>query len=256
MRSAGLLSGVSAKRGDFFITWMVKSPRFARSTDAPYPRRVVIAELWRYPVKSLAGERLEEAELRADGIAGDRSLMVFDEHGRFVTARTRPRLLGLNATIGPSGEPLIGGAEWSSPAAAAAVRDAAGAGARLASSAGHERRFDDTPVLIATDGAIDHLGVDGRRLRPNILVAGVSGLAERGWPGQAVRAGAVELTVERLCKRCVVTTFDPDSLAQDAGVLARINAGYDGRVALNCRVVRPGHLRVGDSVEVRPHTPR
>lgn len=209
-----------------------------------------VAELWRYPVKSLRGERLEQADVRVDGIVGDRTLMVFDGEGRFVTPRTRPRLLALSASIGPEGEPRVHGQPWDSPAAAAAVRDAAGRDARLASAEGQERRFDDTPLLVATDGTIDHLGVDGRRLRPNIVIAGVEGLAERGWPGRMMRIGEVELAVKRLCKRCVVTTFDPDTLEQDARVLAMINAEYDKRVALNCEVTHPGRVHVGDEAEL------
>jgi hypothetical protein len=41
---------------------------------------------------------------------------------------------------------------------------------------------------VATDGAIAALGADGRRLRPNIVIAGVEGLAERTWPGRRIRA--------------------------------------------------------------------
>ena len=40
-----------------------------------------VAELWRYPVKSMAGERLVTAELRLDGIPGDRALYVVDADG-------------------------------------------------------------------------------------------------------------------------------------------------------------------------------
>jgi uncharacterized protein YcbX len=35
---------------------------------------VHLAEIWRYPVKSMAGERLESAELLPDGVPGDRVL--------------------------------------------------------------------------------------------------------------------------------------------------------------------------------------
>lgn len=209
-----------------------------------------VAELWRYPIKSMRGERLQEAAVDVDGIAGDRTLMVFDGDGRFITPRTRPRLLALSASVGADGEPLVDGRPWDSPAAAAAVCGAAGPDARLESSAGHDRRFDDTPLLVATDGAIESLGIDGRRLRPNLVVTGVEGLGERDWPGHVLRVGGVELAVSRLCKRCVVTTLHPDTLEQDAEVLATINADYDERVALNCEVMRPGRLRVGDPVEL------
>ena len=212
---------------------------------------VHVSELWRYPVKSLRGERLDAAHVQSDGVVGDRSVMVFDGDGGFVTARTCPGLLGLSATHGSS--TLVNGQAWDSEAAGHAVREAAGPDAHLAASAGHRRRFDDTPILVATDGAIESLSLDGRRLRPNVVVAGVDGLAERDWVGSVLRAGGVELHVARLCRRCVVTTFDPDTLEQDASVLKRINAELDGRVALNCTVPRPGRVRLGDAVElVRP----
>jgi uncharacterized protein len=43
---------------------------------------VQVAELWRYPVKSMGGELLEEARVGEDGIAGDRVLAVFDGSAR------------------------------------------------------------------------------------------------------------------------------------------------------------------------------
>jgi len=54
-----------------------------------------IEAIWRYPVKSMAGERLDEADLGRLGVPGDRVAYVIDERGETVSARTRPRLLGL-----------------------------------------------------------------------------------------------------------------------------------------------------------------
>src|SRR5438876_9414890 len=139
-----------------------------------------VAELWRLPVKSMAGERLGRADVRPDGIVGDRVAYVIGAHGRVVTARTRPRLLGHRATLGPDGEPLVDGRPWRASEVAHDVVAAVGAGARLVRDDGVER-FDVLPLLVATDGAIRALGTDRRRLRPNIVVAGVEGLAERTW---------------------------------------------------------------------------
>ena len=52
-----------------------------------------LAEIWRYPVKSMAGERLTEAEIGPEGIPGDRVVHVEDQRGRVVTSRSRPQLL-------------------------------------------------------------------------------------------------------------------------------------------------------------------
>src|SRR4029453_9269322 len=63
-----------------------------------------VAELWRYPVKSLAGERLDGVEVTAAGMAGDRIVQVRNGRDRVITSRTAPRLLALrrtwNATAG------------------------------------------------------------------------------------------------------------------------------------------------------------
>jgi MOSC domain-containing protein len=101
----------------------------------------------------------------------------------------------------------------------------------------------------AADGAVARLGFDRRRLRPNILISGVEGLAERRWEGQSFGAGETIIGVRDLRQRCVMTTFDPDSLEQDIQVLRRIHREFDGRLALNCYVIREGSLSVGDAVE-------
>src|SRR5258705_5112618 len=101
----------------------------------------------------MAGERLERAELRRDGVAGDRVVHVSDPGGRVITARTRPRLLGLHAALGPDGEPRVDGRPWRSAEVARDVVAAAGEGARLERYDGAER-FDRLPLLVAPDGAI------------------------------------------------------------------------------------------------------
>jgi uncharacterized protein len=206
---------------------------------------VHVAELWRYPVKSLAGERLESVDVREDGFPGDRIARVVDGTGNQVTARTRPRLLS------------IAGPDWESPGAADAVIDAAGDGARFeAASAngaagGGGHFFDESPLLVATDGAIEALGYDGRRFRPNIVIAGVPGMEERSWDGRRLRVGgALEIDLGHLCERCVLTTFDPDTQEQDPDVLRRVNAELDGLFARNCWIATPGRIAVGDPVEL------
>jgi uncharacterized protein len=208
-----------------------------------------VAELWRYPVKSLAGERLRRAVVSTNGIQGDRVVHVRDGRGRVLTARTHPRLLGLSAVLGEDGEPRIDGRPWAAPESAAAIRAAAGLHARLARHDGPER-FDVLPLLVATDGAIGALGVDGRRLRPNLVIAGVEGLAERGWPGRRLRIGEVVIALEKLRGRCVMTTYDPDTQAQDLGVLQRIVDEFGGRMALDSAVVSGGSIAIDDPVEL------
>ena len=206
-----------------------------------------VAELWRYPVKSTAGERLEHALVTPDGIVGDRVVHVADARGRTVTARTHPGLLALHSHLGADGEPRIEDRPWAAADSTAAVRAIAGDGARLERWDGPER-FDVLPLLVATDGAIAALGVDGRRLRPNIVVAGVAGLAERQWPGRRLRIGQVLIELVKLRGRCVMTTYDPDTQVQDIAVLRRIAQDFGGRMALDASVVEGGRIAVGDTV--------
>ena len=205
-----------------------------------------VAELWRYPVKSMAGERLTEAEITVDGIRGDRTALVVNGQ-RIMTARTHPRLLGHHATLGAGGEPLVDGLPWDSAEVAGWIEAAAGEGARLVRYGGPER-FDILPLLVATDGAIAALGEDGRRLRPNIIVGGVEGLAEREWEGRRLRIGNVVIQMHDLRQRCVMTTYDPDTQKQNIGVLRKIVRSFDGTMALNCSVLDPGTIRAGDAV--------
>jgi len=209
-----------------------------------------VAELWVYPVKSLAGQPLQRAQLGLDGIPGDRRVQVRDGDDRLVTARTRHRLLGLRATLDARGEALVGGRPWREPEPLRAVREVvADDAARLVAVDG-PARFDDTPLLIATDGAVAALGVDRRRLRPNVVIGGVEGLAERDWPGRRLRIGEAVIDVEKLCLRCLMTTIDPDTFAVSPQVLRDLDARFERRFALNCRIAAAGSVAVGDPVEL------
>jgi hypothetical protein len=205
-----------------------------------------VAKLWRYPVKSLGGEALSTADLTADGVAGDRLVHVRGRRGP-LTGRSRHRLLTIPATTGGDGRPRVAGHPWASDAAAAIVNDHAGSDARLAAYAGHER-FDILNLLVATDGEVAALGEDPRRLRPNLLIAGVPAGAERTWPGRALVIGDAVIGVHAVRGRCVVTTIDPDTGAQDVDVLRRIRDDFGGRIALDCWVIRAATVRVGDVV--------
>lgn len=208
-----------------------------------------VAQIWRYPVKSMAGERLDSATVDSLGIAGDRVVHVENARGRFITARTHPRLLGHHAKLNSSGEPLVDGTLWTNPQVLRQVVEIVGPGAQLVRNDTADR-FDILPLLVATDGAITAFGHDGRRLRPNIVIGGVEGLAERSWPGRCLRIGKVVIGVQDLRGRCVMTTFDPDTLAQDHQVLTGIVEQFEGKLALNCYVIQGGEIRVGDSVEL------
>jgi uncharacterized protein YcbX len=210
---------------------------------------VFVKELWRYPVKSLAGEQIAEAHLDELGIEGDRQILVRNGGGQVLTSRTHHFLLGLKGTLDKHAVARISGHAWDSPEALRLVQRAAGSDAELFKYDGIER-FDVLPLLIATDGAIEHMGFDGRRLRPNIVIGGVGGLEERNWPGRRLRIGEAVINLVQRRRRCVMTTYDPDTLEQDHTVLKSIVRELGGTMALDCSVQTAGMLFENDIVEL------
>jgi uncharacterized protein len=211
-----------------------------------------VAELWRYPVKSLRGEQLDAVDVGVGGLDGDRLVHARERSGRVVTSRYRPGLLGLNGTLGRDGEPLIDGEPWTLAASLARVRAVTAPDVELIRFHGvdHGQRYDVLPLTVLTDGMARAVGVDHRRFRPNILIGGVEELTETRWPGSCLAIGEVVIGIRKRRARCVMTTFDPDTLEQDPAVLKRVVSSFAGSVALDCWVEAPGRIAVGDRVEV------
>lgn len=207
----------------------------------------------RYPIKTLAGERLAETVLGALGVPGDRIVHVRGPEG-VRTSRRHHRLLGLQGSLDRDGRPLVNGLPWHGPGALELVRGAAGPDAWLEAFDGPER-FDVLPLLVATDGAIAAFGRDVRRLRPNLVIGGVDGLDEFTWPGSELHVGDAIIAIDSRRGRCPMTTVDPDTLERDPEVLRDIGRRFGGRLALNASVVRGGRIAVGDEVRLlRPRS--
>jgi len=205
-----------------------------------------VAQLWRYPVKSLAGEQLSTTEVGLDGIPGDRNVRVRGPEG-VRTARRQYRLLGLRGTLDALGHPRVNGHLWNSDEAVELIKSAAGQDAWL-EACSDLGRFDILPLLVATDGALAAFGRDVRRLRPNIIIEGVEGLAERQWPGAELHIGNAVIRLDALRGRRHMTTIDPDTLDVNPAVLRDIVRRFDNKLALDAEVIRGGTIRVGDRV--------
>jgi uncharacterized protein YcbX len=210
---------------------------------------MTVTAIWHYPVKSMAGESVRSTRLTSTGLVGDRVVQVFDRRGRMVTARTFPRLLRLHATLGLDGEPLVDGLPWHSREVGRRVEAAVEPGARLERFDTPER-FDILPLLVCTDGAVSTFGRDVRRLRPNLVISGVEGLAERQWQGSILRLPEAEVALADLRRRCVMTTYDPDTAEQDPRVLRDIVRRFGGQLCLDAAVTCAGRIEVGHRVDL------
>jgi len=76
---------------------------------------VTITELWRYPVKTMAGEPLQRVDIGPLGITGDRIVQVQDARGRVVTSRSHPRFLSHRGSVGLNGAVLVDHRPWDRP---------------------------------------------------------------------------------------------------------------------------------------------
>jgi hypothetical protein len=102
---------------------------------------VKITEIWRWPVKTMAGEKLQRVGIGSFGIEGDRVVHVEDARGRVITSRSHPRFLRHKGSLGPGCAILVDHRPWESAEVAAEVVDIAGPGAKLVRYDGAER-FD------------------------------------------------------------------------------------------------------------------
>ena len=208
-----------------------------------------VTEIWRYPVKTMAGEMLQRVTVGPLGVEGDRIVHVEDARGRVITSCSHPRFLSHKGTLGADGEPLVDGRPWNDPEVAAQIREIGGLDARLVRFDGAER-FDVLPLLVATDGAIAAFGHDRRRLRPNIVIGGGCGYDRTRVARQlpAHRQGCH--WGPRFAPGCIMTSYDPDTQIQDKEITRGIYRRFKGKLALNCFVIEGGEIAVGDDVQL------
>jgi len=223
----------------------------------------LVADLMRFPVKSLGGERLRRAFFGPFGLIGDRRHAVADRDGQLLTARRAPALLGYRASARdrdagegaevetPTGRRLA----WGEPALAAELSEVVGRPVTVEHSP--LGVFDASPVHLVSDASLAAVDrwldseVDRRRFRPNLIVepADRRPFAEDGWTGRRLAVGeTLVLEVVSPTARCAVTTIDPDTLERDTRVLAALARERENLFGVYARVGRPGWVSLGDPV--------
>ena len=234
-----------------------------------------IEGLFRYPVKSMAGERLDAAGLGFHGVDGDRRLAVrrLDDRGGFpwLTAgrladllRFTPRRAADAAAddlpaevVTPDGEPL--------PLFGEALAADIGRRHKAPVELTHLKHgvFDDATVsLIASDtvaeiGRLAEVGADVRRFRPNIQIrlhlAGP--FQEDAWVGRVLAFGdgkdAPTVAVTMRDIRCAMVNLDPDSAAANPAVMKAVVRANENGAGVYATVTRAGRLAVGQAIQLR-----
>ncbi|MDQ1642500.1 MAG: uncharacterized protein QOJ90_1851 [Actinomycetota bacterium] len=243
-----------------------------------------LVSLWRYPVKSLQGERLDRARVEDNGLVGDRLWGLRDQRtGRILTARRRPELLEAAASY-ENGLPVItlpdGGiaagpgkrtdrllSEWlgnpvslvssvgTEPGRAEFFSDATDDSSQAIEWTMPASRYvDAAPVLVLTSASLRTAaglypnGVwDPRRFRPNLLID-LEGddWVEDQWIGQPLRVGAVTLVATERCIRCTMVTRAQPGLKADVDIFRSLARHHGGRFGVWSDVLTQGSLSVGD----------
>jgi hypothetical protein len=233
-----------------------------------------VTEIWRFPVKSMGGETLLDADVTDLGIAGDRGWSIFDlGTGTTLTARRTPELLFASARLVgddlvitlPDGT-VVGEGDH------AALSTWLGRDVELRSAGEHNLdqggvyevpldpendadwvswtgpggAFHDSTQTRVSLVSTETLGDwDRRRFRTNVIVdAG----GEDAFVGGRIRVGDVELDVRKQVDRCVMVSRPQPGVERDLSVLTTINSERGTVLAVGCLVVEPGSIALGDRV--------
>lgn len=225
-----------------------------------------VSSLWRYPVKSLRGERVERSEIGREGLVGDRAFGIVDEAtGHVLTARREPRLLFAKATwkdgdvqiTGQEDEPLDTDdalCRWLGRRVRLARAGAKGGVYENPQDSEHETdwrtwqgpgdAWHDSGRTRVSLVSTETLGAWApERFRPNVLLEGGG---EDALVGEQVRLGSATLDVAGRVGRCVMVTRAQPGLEVDRDVLRRIHRERDGDLAVGALVVESGTVAVGD----------
>lgn len=226
-----------------------------------------IAHLTRFPVKSMRGEDLSEAEVRLSGLAGDR-WYAFVQDGNYssfpwLTGREHSEMIRYRPQVTwQDRTPLV---EVTTPAGRVLSITSDELREELEAASGRKLRlhttsrgnFDSASISLISTTTIRALteehGVspDHRRFRMNLTVdADIPPFGEAELVGQVLRIGTVRLAVTQENVRCQMITLDPESAESTPGVLKSAGALNNACAGVYLAVMSPGKIAVGDALVV------
>jgi len=225
-----------------------------------------VLELWRYPVKSLLGEELPQADLVKRGLVGDRLYAVTDRDGKLGSGKTTHRfrrldgLFELRARFGDD-RPIVtlpDGRELTvdDPDLDAFLGERYADDLRIARE-DKVPHHDAAALHLLTTASIRWLAerlpestIDRRRFRPNVLVEeGGAERVEDAWVGSRFAIGTAVIRVTERAERCVMTTNPQSELRKDPAVLRAVTELNGACLGVFAEVEQAGTVRVGDPLE-------
>jgi hypothetical protein len=224
-----------------------------------------VAALWRYPVKSMAGERLEAVDVGWSGLEGDRR-WAFVQPGMprsgfpWLTIRQLPEMSHYRPTFDDPERPDESRVTVETPSGARhevideALAEQLGAGVRVLKQ--NVGVFDTMPLslmTLQTVASLDALvepALEPLRFRPNLVVdaSGDEAYPEDAWVGAELRVGELVMRVDKRDQRCVMINVDPLTIARDPSVLRAVAQEREACLGVYGTIVTPGRVALGDPV--------
>jgi uncharacterized protein YcbX len=230
-----------------------------------------VAQVWRYPVKSMQGETPDVLDLDGDRVPLDREWGVRDSTtGRVLTGRGEPRLLLASARVVdgdrvcitlPDGRQL----HEDDDATDLALSSYLGRPVHLARAKPDERQgfaeegfewrsrsgsFNDGhPVHLLTTATLAAGPWDARRFRANLVLdVDAAPFAEDEWT--SVQARNVVLEIYKKTGRCSIPTRAQPGLAEDPSIRTDLVRNRNARLGVYARVTTPGPIAAGDALDL------
>ncbi len=226
-----------------------------------------VAALFRYPVKSMAAEPLDEIEVGWNGFHGDRRwAFIRGGHVRsgfpWLTIRENPSMWKY--------EPYFVEPQ-NADHSTTLVRTPTGeemevTNTELARQLGHDCTlikqdrgiFDAFPISLISLQTIRALSssvgrdLEMRRFRPNVVIDAIDGgdAPEDSWVGDTITIGGMQLRVDKRDKRCVMINVDPQTTQRDGSVLRAVAQERDACLGVYGTVVSRGKIKVGDEASI------
>ena len=239
--------------------------------DRPVGR---VVGLWRYPVKSMAGEELADVDVGWNGFAGDRRWAFIRDGATqsgfpWLTLRQRKHLSQYRPSLLEPDRPDKSPAVVRTPSGAVLDVTDPALGAELTPGGARVIKqdrgiYDTFPLSLITTQTIARLGemvgtrLDIRRFRPNILVeaAEEAPFVEDDWVGRVLRVGSMHMRVDKRDGRCVVITIDPETTARDPSILRAVTRDRQGCLGVYGTTVELGRVELNDLVRIEPSAKR
>ena len=223
-----------------------------------------VESLWRYPVKSLIGEKLKSLDIDARGVSGDREYAVSNSDGKFGSGKDTRRFRRVDGLFSMSAKTAGNSVSIKFPDGVVLTDKDSSMNDKLSKTLGQSvtltkegetSHFDDGAVHILTTSSLSLLhellpesGIDSRRFRPNIIIN--SQHHDQELIGKTIKVGEVILEISHKTQRCRMITIDQPGLDSRPEILKLVAQQFGLNFGVYAKVVSTGAVSVGEQVEI------